>query len=181
MKQWIVFTDSGDTLVDETTQVFDDRGIVLRAELIPGARELLETLRRMKIPVVMVADGQAESFCNVYRYLELDGCFAGRIYSSDVGEEKPSPRMFEAAMRAMGLTDEDKPRILMMGNHVKKDIVGANRFGLTSVLIDWSRRYPTVPETAEETPDYVIHRPLELLELLCMPEEKDSQRPHFSR
>lgn len=92
MEKRIVFTDSGDTLVDETTQVFDDRWIVLRAELIPGARELLEALRRMGIPVVMVADGQAESFCNVYRHLGLDACFAGRIYSSDVGEEKPSPR-----------------------------------------------------------------------------------------
>lgn len=166
MKQWIVFTDSGDTLVDETTQVFDERGIVLRAELIPGARELLETLHREGIPVAMVADGQAESFQNVYRYLGLDRYFAQRIYSSDVGEEKPSPRMFETALRAMGLTDADKPRILMMGNHVKKDIVGANRFGLTSVLIDWSRRYPTVPETADETPDYIIHGPLGLLDVL---------------
>lgn len=166
MEKRIVFTDSGDTLVDETTQVFDDRGIVLRAELISGARELLEALRRAGIPVVMVADGQAESFCNVYRHLGLDAYFAHRIYSSDVGAEKPSPQMFEAAMRAMGLTDADKPRILMLGNHVKKDIAGANRFGLTSVLMDWSRRYPTVPETADETPDFVVHRPLELLELL---------------
>lgn len=44
MKEWIVFLDSGDTLVDETTQVFDERGVVLRAQLIPGARELLEVL-----------------------------------------------------------------------------------------------------------------------------------------
>ena len=44
IKEWIVFLDSGDTLVDETTQVFDERGVVLRAQLIPGARELLEVL-----------------------------------------------------------------------------------------------------------------------------------------
>ena len=166
MRELIVFTDSGDTLVDETTQVFDERGIVLRAELIPGARELLETLRREGVRVAMVADGEAESFRNVYSRLGLLDCFEARICSSDVGAEKPSPLMFEAAMRAMGLTGEDKPRIVMVGNHVKKDILGANRFGLTSVLIDWSKRYPTVPETAEETPDYVMHQPTELLSIL---------------
>lgn len=166
MRELIVFTDSGDTLVDETTQVFDERGIVLRAELIPGARELLETLRREGVRVAMVADGEAESFRNVYSRLGLLDFFEARIYSSDVGAEKPSPLMFEAAMRAMGLTGEDKPRIVMVGNHVKKDILGANRFGLTSVLIDWSKRYPTVPETVEETPDFVIHQPTELLSIL---------------
>ena len=166
MREWIVFLDSGDTLVDETTQVFDERGVVLRAQLIPGARELLETLRREGVRVAMVADGEAESFHNVYSRLGLLDCFEARIYSSDVGAEKPSPLMFEAAMRAMGLTEEDKRRIVMVGNHVKKDILGANRFGLTSILIDWSKRYPTVPETAEETPCRVIHAPPELLPLL---------------
>ena len=166
MKEWIVFLDSGDTLVDETTQEFDERGIVLRAQLIPGARELLETLRREGIPVAMVADGQAESFRNVYLNLGLESYFAQRIYSSDVGAEKPSPLMFETALRAMGLTDADKGCIVMMGNHVKKDIIGANRFGITSVLIDWSHRYPTVPETPDETPDFTVHTPLGLLDVL---------------
>lgn len=171
MKEWIVFLDSGDTLVDETTQVFDERGVVLRAQLIPGARELLETLRREGIPVAMVADGLAESFRNVYRGLGLESYFARRIYSSDVGAEKPSPLMFETALRAMGLTESDKERIVMMGNHVKKDIAGANRFGITSVLLDWSHRYPTVPETPDETPDFIVHTPLDLLEVLSLPRE----------
>lgn len=175
MKNWVVFLDSGDTLVDETTQVFDGRGIVLEARLIPGARELLEALRREGIPVAMVADGQAESFRNVYRSLGLESYFAQKIYSSDVGAEKPSPLMFETALRAMGLTDADKGRIVMMGNHVKKDIAGANRFGVTSVLLDWSRRHPTVPETADETPDYTVHTPLGLLDVLRAADGRDGR------
>ena len=172
MKKWVVFLDSGDTLVDETTQEFDERGAVLRARLIPGALELLKALRREGIPVAMVADGQAERFRNVYRGLGLESYFAQRIYSSDVGAEKPSPLMFETALRAMGLTEADKDRIVMMGNHVRKDIAGANRFGITSVLLDWSRRYPTVPETPDETPDYIVHTPLELLRVLSLPREE---------
>ena len=37
-KNLIIFTDSGDTIIDESTQVFDERGIVARAEFIPGAQ-----------------------------------------------------------------------------------------------------------------------------------------------
>ena len=44
-KKLIIFTDSGDTIIDESTQVFDERGIVARAEFIPGAGEVLRQLK----------------------------------------------------------------------------------------------------------------------------------------
>ena len=166
MLRRIIFLDSGDTLIDESTEVRDARGIVQTAAPVPGAPELLAGLRQAGYRVAMVADGEAESFENMYSLLKLDPYFEERVYSSDVGEEKPSPRMFQTAMDRMGLHDSDKPRILMMGNNLKRDIVGANRFGITSVLLDWSPRYPMRPESEEETPDFVVHSPGELLSLL---------------
>lgn len=44
-KNLIIFTDSGDTIIDESTQVFDERGIVVRADFIPGAGEALRQLK----------------------------------------------------------------------------------------------------------------------------------------
>ena len=41
----IIFTDSGDTIIDEGTQVFDERGIVTKADFIPGADKVLKTLQ----------------------------------------------------------------------------------------------------------------------------------------
>ena len=35
---------------------------------------------------------------------------------------------------------------------------------LTSVFIKWSPRYPMEPKNEEEVPDYIVHKPLELLE-----------------
>lgn len=61
----------------------------------------------------------------------------------------------------------------MLGNNVKRDVAGANRFGLISVLIDWSPRYDMHPANEDETPDYVIHTPLELFDVLRKL-EKDS-------
>ena len=66
MKQLIVFIDSGDTLINEDTEVQDARDVVLRAEMLPGAKEMLLQLKASGYPVALVADGLAESFENVY-------------------------------------------------------------------------------------------------------------------
>lgn len=92
--------------------------------------------------------------------------FDARTISEEVGEKKPSQAMFETAMKLLHLTDEDKKRIIMVGNNLERDIVGANRFGITSVFIKWSPRYPMEPKNEEEVPDYIIHKPLELLDLV---------------
>ena len=49
--------------------------------------------------------------------------------------------MFDTAKQAMKLTEEDKGRIVMIGNNLKKDVAGANQFGITSIWLDWSPRY----------------------------------------
>lgn len=165
-KKLIIFTDSGDTIVDETTQVYDDRGIVLRADLIPGAGEVLRTLSDEGYRICMVADGEVESFHNVYKENGLGSLFVTRTISESVGLQKPNREMFDDAMRQNRLTDADKSRIIMIGNNCPKDIAGANRYGIRSVLIDWSKRYRTEPACEDEIPTYTVHEPSELLPLI---------------
>ena len=74
--------------------------------------------------------------------------------------------MFETAFHQLHLTDADRPRIVMIGNNLKKDIAGANRQGLTSIWLDWSPRYFHTVEEPDWQPDYTVHTPTELLELL---------------
>ena len=54
----------------------------------------------------------------------------------------------------------------MIGNNIKRDILGANQMGITSILISYSPRYVMQPDCEEETPDYVISKPCELYELV---------------
>lgn len=165
-KKLIIFTDSGDTLVDESTEYRREGSqVVESALLIPGAREALITLRERGFVLELVADGLAQSFDNVYRQNGLEDIFARRTISELVGAEKPAPEMFRTAMEKLGLGEKDKSRIIMVGNNLKRDIVGANRFGLTSVLMAWSPRYCMEPAEREETPDYIIREPSELVEL----------------
>lgn len=170
----IIFTDSGDTLIDEESEIRkEDYGVVYEAEFIPGAKETLLELKNRGYQIALVADGLKESFDRIYAGHHLEDVFDARAISEIVGEEKPSPAMFETAMRKLGLEESDKKRILMVGNNIKRDIVGANRFGIHSVLLSWSPRYCMIPETAEETPEYQISRPEELLEVIEKLEESE--------
>lgn len=165
-KNLILFTDSGDTIIDEGTQIYDERGIVTRADFIPGAGEVLQSLYEEGFRIALVADGEWESFQNVYRENRLGHCFEQWIVSEVVGKQKPDRSMFDTAMEKMKLTDADKPRIVMIGNNLKKDIAGANRYGLISVWLDWSPRYFHMVEEPDWQPDYTVKTPEELKELI---------------
>ena len=166
MKQLIVFIDSGDTLINEDTEVRDARDVVLRAEMLPGAKEMLLQLKASGYPVALVADGLAESFENVYGQHGVRELFDGWAVSELVGVCKPDPRMFQTAMAQLSLTDADIPRIVMIGNNIKRDIRGANALGITSILMQWSRHYSYTPDDPLEIPRYAVTCPAELPSLL---------------
>lgn len=165
-RKLIIFIDSGDTLIDEGAELKDERGVVYSAKLIEGAGETLRSLYEQGYTIALVADGYEESFNNIYRENGLEDCFHTRAISELVGEAKPSARMFETAMRNLGLTEADKKRIIMVGNNIERDVHGANRFGITSVLLNWTPRYRMVPVNEYEVPKYTISKPIELLELI---------------
>ncbi len=162
----VVFLDSGDTIIDESTEVRDEHDIVVRAETIPGAVELVKTLKERGYLLALVADGYAQSFKNMFVQHGIWDCFDAYITSEHVGAFKPSPRMFKAAVGALDLSERDYGRIVMVGNNLARDIKGANELGLISVHLDWTPRYPKLPSDDSERPDYTIGQPLELLELL---------------
>ncbi len=164
-KRLIIMTDIGDTIIDESTEIRNDQDVVIHADCIPGAKEAYLALYEAGYTILMVADGLTQSFRNTMRENGLDHIFSAWIISEEVGEEKPSARMFSSAMDAAGLTDGDKKRVIMVGNNVKRDIRGANQFGVTSVLMDWSKRRPFDEEIPEDRRDYCIHTPGELVPL----------------
>ena len=180
-KNLIIFTDSGDTIIDESTQIYDDRGIVTEAAFIPGAGEVLRQLKEEGYRIALVADGEWESFRNVYRKNGLGYCFEEWIVSEVVGEQKTARDMFDTAREKMGLTEADKPFIVMIGNNLKKDVAGANRYGITSVWLDWSPRYFHSVEEADWQPDYTVKTPEALKELIGVLEGKCTEKKELLR
>lgn len=165
-KKLIIFTDVGDTIVDEATEIRKvPFGVVYGADCIEGAKETMLELYRRGFTIVLVADGLAKSFHNTMEQNGLDHIFSHWVISEEVGAEKPQAIMFDTAMRLLGLTDADKGRVIMVGNNLSRDVVGANRYGIGSVHFCWSPRYPHEPSTPEEVPTYRIGTMPELLAL----------------
>lgn len=175
-KELVVFIDCGDTIVDESTQVFAENGDVLKADLIPGSGEMLIKLYKEGYRLALVADGRSASFHNIFRELGLSHIFEKWTISEDVGVCKPDERMFKTAMKQMNLSQSDTNRIVMIGNNLKRDVLGANRMGITSILLSFSPRYVMQPETEEEKPDYVAAMPCEIPEIIHQLEQKAQNR-----
>ncbi len=63
----------------------------------------------------------------------------------------------------------------MVGNHLERDIAGANRLGLISIFLHWNARRRTTPETAAEVPDHTVHSIAELQRLLARLRHPDDE------
>ena len=161
-----IFFDFGDTLADEATEIKDDTQTTLRAELIPGAGELLRELKRRGVPLALVADGRPGTYVNVLTQHDVYDLFDAFAISEQVGVEKPDRRLFEHALAQLGIVPQEYGCVLMVGNHLERDVKGANRLGLISVWLDWAPRRPKEPADDWEIPRYTIREPLQLLDLL---------------
>ena len=161
-----VMIDSGDTLVDEATEIRDADGYVVEAALIPGAIEMVRRLAEEGYRLVLVADGYKKSFDNVLGFHGVRQHLEAEIISEILGCQKPDQRMFEAALAAFDIDAADAGDVVMIGNHLSRDINGANRRGIISIWQSWSPRREKQAATPDEIPDYVVRVPGEIPALL---------------
>lgn len=85
--------------------------------------------------------------------------FPVRIYSSDVGYMKPHPKIFQAALDQLGVRAD---RTIFVGDRIGKDVKGASRLGMTTVLITHNGKTPG----GKPRPDHTINRLSQLLPLV---------------
>jgi HAD superfamily hydrolase (TIGR01549 family) len=168
--------DFGDTLADEASEVKDEHATTQRAELIPGAGEVVRELYERGYRLALVADGRPGAYVNVLTQHGLYGYFDAFAISEHVGVEKPHPQLFIHALALLGITPGEYSRTIMVGNYLARDIKGANALGMISIWLDWAPRRPKTPADASEIPSYTIKTPLELLTLLDQLERAASNR-----
>jgi len=105
-------------------------------QILPGTREALQRLRReYKIAVISNADGKIDA---VLRRRGIVDCFESITDSGIVGQEKPHPAIFEAALREMNAEPADS---LYVGDVYSVDYVGARKAGMQAVLFDVAGAY----------------------------------------
>jgi putative hydrolase of the HAD superfamily len=163
---WAVLLDLGDTLMDETSEEKDPTETTQRAELFPGAADVVRWLRRSGYLVGLVADTRPGSARNVLRQHGIFEMFDTLVISEELGTSKPDPAMFLAAFRAFGLRRSETDRVVMVGNRLDRDIRGANALGIVSVLVRHNDRYPAESSDPGDQPTHTIAAISELETLL---------------
>ena len=166
--------DLGDTLMIEESEVKDAEGTTLRADLVPGMGQALRRFKARGYPLALVADSRPHTPPNVLRQHGLIDLFAYLAISEVVGVIKPHPRIFPATLDALGISGPDYHRVVMVGNNLERDIVGANRLGLISVYFHWNDRRRNQPLNEEEVPDYTVSSTAELISLIHQLEHRST-------
>src|SRR6266508_4980930 len=93
-----LYFDFGDTLIDQATEVKDESFTTLRAELIPGAAEMLHELKRRGYRLGLVSNGPVGSIPNVLGAYGLHELFDVLAVSQGLGIDKPDARIFRFAL-----------------------------------------------------------------------------------
>jgi putative hydrolase of the HAD superfamily len=158
--------DLGDTIMVEETEVKDATGTTLRVNLIPGMAKALLHFTIMGYPLALVADSRPDTPENVLRQHGLYDLFDYLAISEVVHVNKPDPLIFIVALKGLGIEPRDYGRVVMVGNNLERDIVGANRLGLISVYFHWNDRRRSQPLTEDEVPRYTVTSALELVTLI---------------
>ena len=125
---------------------------------------VLEALQAYHIGIITngAHDKHTDSQFSKVRHLGLNERIQSLTISDEVGVRKPHIKIFEVACERAGILPTDA---MFVGDSIENDIVGANRVGITSVLID--RKSDTlIPEIADGRPDYSVSNLYDVLSYL---------------
>lgn len=161
-----VFFDLGDTLVAEES-VGGKHLSEATPQKLPYLNEVLTELKRRgyKLGVITNTVTSREEHVRIaLRRIDVEKYFDIVVTSVDVGFNKPDPRIFQTALKAVNVKPEEA---VMVGNRIAADILGGNRIGMKTILYKWNERYLNEIKTPEEQPIRVINSLKELPKILA--------------
>ncbi|MGE0089364.1 MAG: YjjG family noncanonical pyrimidine nucleotidase [Bacteroidales bacterium] len=127
-----------------------------KKQLLPYVHETLSYLKN-NYKLYIITNGFSEIQADKLKNCNLDQYFAGLITSEDAGAQKPSPIIFEHALR---IANAQNNECLMIGDDLETDILGAKNTGIDQVFLN------TDQTKHSENITYEINSLLELCELL---------------
>lgn len=135
----VLLFDLGDTLIHEQV---DDRQTLdeMDLELRDGAASIVGRLAD-RYAMAVVTDTETSPVGSVRRALERLGIgqyFDVIVTSVDLGVRKPSPAIFNEALRRLAASPDEA---VMIGNDPHHDIEGAHNAGMRTILYRDSRYY----------------------------------------
>lgn len=97
--------------------------------VVSGGRELLSELRRRDVRTAIVSNFD-HRLHGLLEGLQLQPLLDAVVLPSDAGAAKPDPRIFQLALRRVGVSSGEA---LFVGDDPDEDLAGARAVGLTAV------------------------------------------------
>ena len=113
--------------------------------LVPQAKETLEALHQKGYKLYAASNSFGHLQRSRLQHAGVLSFFEDTYISMDIGYDKPDIRFYQEALRRCGLQPQD---VLMVGDSMTTDILGAQAAGITSVFFD--RRNEGVKELKNE-------------------------------
>lgn len=118
-----------------------------RADLLPGAMELLEAVHG-KMKIALVSNGVSAIQRGRLSRCPFTPLLDAVIISEEIGVSKPDPRMVEIALEQLGCTD--KREAVLLGDSLSADIPAANAAGVDSIFLSLHGK-------ESDSPTYTVH------------------------
>jgi putative hydrolase of the HAD superfamily len=131
----------------ELTSRFSDGYVEIsprQTALFPETIETLVSLKRDEYNMHIITNGFKEVQYIKLENSGLDGFFDVILCSEDVGHNKPSPLIFDYALKQAGATKKDS---VMIGDDLEVDVIGANNAGIMGILFDPYDHYSNLTDT----------------------------------
>ncbi len=104
--------------------------------LVPGARELLETLRAKGYRLFAASNSFGHLQRSRLEHAGILDFFEDTYISMDIGYDKPDIRFYQESLHRCGLQPNE---VLMIGDSMTTDILGAQAAGMDALFFDRSK------------------------------------------
>ena len=111
--------------------------------LVPGVEQLLPRLRMFGVRMGIVSNNSLARQTGKLQRLGIGGLFDDLVVSDEHGVAKPDPRLFEVALKRIGIAAPDSVHV---GDRWDLDVVGARSAGVVPV---WFNRFGLEPLAAD--------------------------------
>ncbi len=150
----------------EMNEYYEDQ-LANHADLIPGALTALHELAEVAT-LAIVSNGGYKVQKSRIDASGLERFMDGIYISEKVGATKPNPKIYEAALRDLGITN--RSRVLVVGDDLLADIRGGKNAGLDTCWVNFSG---AENQTGIE-PKYTVDSYESLYQIVMEPEELEN-------
>jgi YjjG family noncanonical pyrimidine nucleotidase len=101
---------------------------------------MLKKLKKIGFKIVITTNGIREVQRDRIKRIGINDIIDGVITSEDVGQAKPSPKMYEVSLQNYNLTSDEA---FVIGDSLSSDILGANNAKILSCWLNYDKTYST--------------------------------------